>query len=188
MNFKKFFEKPIFRTPPHDCSCWFLHYNHDFIHWSHFLCFILHFHLFIKDNCNYGSLFSLLLFTIIYQKIIWMLSTKYALANNLRMHFWENTDFPLQQTQHLLSAEVNFKGWKILNHKITIRKTMHNFCMTRSYNTDKFAIIKLAFILGKFCKFGAKELEFHKCMVNMCGFTDQLLHTNTYHFSWHHKT
>ena len=40
----------IYRTPPDDCSCWFLHSNQGFIHWSHPVCFFLYFCPFLIDN------------------------------------------------------------------------------------------------------------------------------------------
>ena len=37
---------------------------------------------------------------------------KSCLSNNLPMNIKENTDFLLQKPQQLLSAEVNFEGWR----------------------------------------------------------------------------
>ena len=75
VSLSKFSKKLIYRTPPNDCSCWFLRSNQDFIHWSHFFRFSFIFFSFVIDNCNYGSLFRkvikmniFLLFAIIYTK------------------------------------------------------------------------------------------------------------------------
>ena len=73
---RNFLKNFIYRTPPDDCSSWFLHSNQGFIHWSHFFRFFLQFFPFIINNYNYGSLFrkgiitNIFLFsTIIYPKI-----------------------------------------------------------------------------------------------------------------------
>ena len=105
INFSK---NLIYRTPPDDCLCWFIHSSQGFMHWSHFF---LSFFPFISNNCNYGNLFSLLLFAIIYQDINVNVVKTICLGNNFPMHIRENTDFHRQKPQQLLSADANFKGW-----------------------------------------------------------------------------
>ena len=67
------FLKRTNKTPPDDCSCWFLHPNQSFTHWLNFVGFFLHFYSFIIDNCNYQILLRkclknkiFLLFTIVF--------------------------------------------------------------------------------------------------------------------------
>ena len=90
-NFAHFSKIIMYRTPSHDCSCWFLHSNQSFIHWFFFYFhFLLDFFPFIIDNCNYESfvrkgLKIKIFFTIIIQKLTGMLQRQFHRRNNLPM-------------------------------------------------------------------------------------------------------
>ena len=47
-----------------------------------------------------------------------MLLRQFCLGNNLPTHIRENTDFPLQKPQQLLSAKANFEGCLIFDSKL----------------------------------------------------------------------
>ena len=92
--FHNFSKNLIYRTPVANCSCWFLHSNQSFIHWSHFVHFFFHFFSFIIDNCNYGSVLrkclkmkNFLLFTIVFTFYVNVVHTILPLL----MHIKENT-------------------------------------------------------------------------------------------------
>ena len=86
--FHNFSKNLIYRTPVANCSCWFLHSNQSFIHWSHFVHFFFHFFSFIIDNCNYGSVLrkclkmkNFLLFTIVFYFLCKCCSYNFAFAD-----------------------------------------------------------------------------------------------------------
>ena len=66
---------------------------------------------FLSNNCNYGNLFSYILFTITYQKMDVNVVKTICLSNNLSMHIRENTDFPRQKPRQLPSTEANFEAY-----------------------------------------------------------------------------
>ena len=81
--FHNFSKNLVYRTPPDNCSCWFLCSNH----WSHFIHFFLRFFPFIIDNwIKVSKNEEFFTFYNSFLLITQMLLKQFCLSNNLLTH------------------------------------------------------------------------------------------------------
>ena len=113
--FCNFSKHLIYRTPPDDCSCWFLHSNQSFINWSHFVCFDLHFFLLFLIIAIMGvyseslKMKIFLLFTLnidLFYFWVWLYPSKMEGANKLTKQSIRNSKLKILKILSMILKKI----------------------------------------------------------------------------------